>query len=172
MAMPRWRLFRQHGGVMPGAITPNTLGGMTTAGPAGREREVFRLGAAWGAATRGRAAFILLTADGDTCADAAGLIDRAAALAHRTGGRVTRMSCADAATTAPTPDADGRPALLVLEDLGRADAATVTWLRGLMTDGRAGARVLVIATARPDDIDGGAEVSGLVDLVTRIDLGR
>jgi hypothetical protein len=155
------------------ASTPNTLDGMTTAGPAGREREVFRLGAAWGAAARGRTGFVVLTGDSDTdTADAAGLIDRAAALADRTGGRVTRMSCADAAESAPTLDADGRPALLVLDDLHRADAATVAWLRRLMTDGAAGTRLLVIAAARPADIDGDAALSSLVELATRMDLGR
>jgi predicted ATPase len=145
----------------------------TTVGLVGRESEVFRLGAAWGAAARGRPALILL-------AGAAGvgktrLAAETVRLAGRTGGTVLTARCDEPdrvyeiVTDLLRTPADREPVLLVLDDLHNADPATVELLHRLArgaADRRT--RLLVVATVRP--AEGDAALRALEDVATRIDV--
>jgi predicted ATPase len=65
----------------------------TTPGLAGRESEMFRLGAAWGAASRGRSALVLVT--GVAGIGTTRLATETVRLARRTGGTVLKARCYD-----------------------------------------------------------------------------
>jgi DNA-binding SARP family transcriptional activator/tetratricopeptide (TPR) repeat protein len=55
----------------------------------------------------------------------------------------------------------GRPALLLLDDLQWCDEHTLAWLQLLLHLGR-GAPMLVVAAARPEEIDGNAELTEML----------
>jgi hypothetical protein len=99
----------------------------------GRESEMFRLGAAWGGAVRGRPALILLS--GPAGVGRTRLAAETADLAARTGGTVRWVDRARPAAAA------GTPTLLVLDDADPAD---------LVPPG-AGTRMLVVATVADGD---------------------
>jgi predicted ATPase len=108
----------------------------------GRESEMFRLGAAWGGAVRGRPGLILLS--GAAGMGRTRLAAETADLAGRTGGTVRWLRGRE------TPDpgvlatlAGNAPVLLVVDDAG---PEAVDALRP-----GAGTRLLVVATVRPDE---------------------
>ncbi len=161
----------------------------------GRESHVFRLSAAWGAATRGRCALVLLAgAAGIGKTSLAGETER---LAAATGGTVLRAHCRPgerSMSLRPLVDALGprlaarwaggqtaheavagavrgaaadRPVLLVLDDLHHAGLATVELLRGLLDSSRT--RLLVIAAVRTPE--GDPTLDALAAVATRLDVG-
>jgi predicted ATPase len=139
---------------------------------AGRERDVFRLGAAWGAATRGRPALLLLV--GEAGVGKTVLADEAVRLAHATGGTVLRARC-DRPLPQPVVDlldgpGDLGPTLLVLDSLHDARPPDVDLLRRTAQRFAGGTRtrVLVVATVR--SAAGEAALEALADLATRIDV--
>jgi DNA-binding SARP family transcriptional activator/predicted ATPase len=71
----------------------------------------------------------------------------------------------------------GQPLVLVLDDLQWCDADTLEWLHFLLRSDRRH-RLLVVGTARPDELDENHPLTGLLaalrdaDQVTEVDLGR
>jgi predicted ATPase len=162
---------------------------------AGRESEVFRLGAAWGAATRGQPSMVLIA--GEAGIGKTRLAGETVRLAGNTGGIVLRARCHKADRSVPlqplveavgrlAPEASHRPAgdraagitgflrgltdrqpvLLLLDDAHNAAPATTELLRDLV--GGTGTRLLVLATVRASA--GEAVPVPLAAAATRIDL--
>ena len=158
----------------------------------GRESEVFRLGAAWGAAVRGRPALVLLA--GGAGLGKTRLTAEPVRLAGPTGGTVLTARCYESETSLfarPLVAAIGGPAmingsepadaivgllhemaarkpvLLVVDDLQYAGRTTVDLLKRAAAG--TGTRLLVVAAARPTE--GAAKLEALTDVATRLDLG-
>lgn len=140
------------------------------AGVPGRESELFRLGVAWGTATRGRPGLIVLT--GAPGSGKTALVEALAGLAGRTGGAVLRVTAGAQASVdqrAEPHDQAGPAVLLVADDLDTAGSAAAQRVHDQLSAARrAGAAFLAVVTAQAA---GSAELLAILGAPTaRIDL--